>query len=151
MISLSLRVLTGGFYNFLQDLHENSGLALKLLGLGLKLLSPIEEFGQFGHVEGSPLLDDRVQDLVGRALPRQRLSDLSDRRLIGSGRIKLVSRSQCDPDTAVFVEAGDAGGDWRCASDNLGYARNRLGSLNKHAILHALLIRQKTILVVNPV
>jgi len=131
LISLSLRVLTGGFYNFLQDLHENSGLALKLLGLGLKLLSPIEEFGQFGHVEGSPLLDDRVQDLVGRALPRQRLSDLSDRRLVGSGRIKLVSRSQCDPDIAVLVEGtGDADGDWRCASDNLGYAQNQICSLN---------------------
>jgi hypothetical protein len=32
-------VLTGGFYNFLQDLHENSGLALKLLSLGFS--SPV--------------------------------------------------------------------------------------------------------------
>jgi hypothetical protein len=48
LISLSPRALTGRFYNFLQDLHENSRLALKFLGLGLKLLSPIQEFDQFG-------------------------------------------------------------------------------------------------------
>ena len=89
---------------------------MKLLGLGLKVLSPTQEFDQFGHVEGSPLLDDRFQDLARRALPRQRLSDLRDLRLAASGRIKLVSRSQCDPDIAVLVEdIGDADGDWRCA------------------------------------
>jgi hypothetical protein len=97
-------ILTGGFYNLLQDLHQDSRLALKLLGLGLKLLSPTEEFGQFDHVEGSPLFNDRVQDFVRRALPRQCLNDLSDLRLVGGGAIKLVTRSQCDPDIAVLVE-----------------------------------------------
>jgi hypothetical protein len=56
---------------------------------------------------------------------------LSDLELVRNGRIKLVSRSQGDPDIAVLVEGiGDADGDWRCAGRyNLSYAQNRLCSL----------------------
>ena len=64
-----IELADGGWRELGRSLHDllhygrqNGRLAVKLLGLGLKLLGAIEEFGQLGDVEGPTLRDDRFHD-----------------------------------------------------------------------------------------